>query len=324
MQLTIKKSSFHECDKISWNRLILESDNASFFQTYEWLNLWLKHFETSLDDVFVLEVYDRDILIGIGPFSIINGCIQILGTTLIQNQASFSDYGDIIAKSGHEKLVWLKLLETLHSLHSTSVLELLYLKEHSSTAKILSLQPNDKLSFMEVAPYIELPDTWETYLNHLSSHHRHELKRKLHKAMMHDLKLMAISDKKNNHDFMRLASLSKPEKASFYASSAADFFQDILSYVNFENNICTYLLMMGDSSIASCIIINFKNTWMAYNSALDPEYQDLSPGIVLFGLIIQKAIMEKKQYFDFLRGNESYKYKLGANDERLLKIGYSL
>ena len=46
----------------------------------------------------------------------------------------------------------------------------------------------------------------------------------------------------------------------------------------------------------------------------------LSPGILLFAYGLQMAIAERKETFDFLRGNESYKYAVGATDVDVLKV----
>jgi CelD/BcsL family acetyltransferase involved in cellulose biosynthesis len=42
------------------------------------------------------------------------------------------------------------------------------------------------------------------------------------------------------------------------------------------------------------------------------ELRSLSPGIVTVALDIRSAIDERYKYYDFLRGDEEYKYRLGA------------
>ena len=54
---------------------------------------------------------------------------------------------------------------------------------------------------------------------------------------------------------------------------------------------------------------------LIYNSGYDPQaYADLSPGIVLTSYTIQDAIGRGVQVFDFLQGDEAYKYRFGATD----------
>ena len=52
-----------------------------------------------------------------------------------------------------------------------------------------------------------------------------------------------------------------------------------------------------------------------YNSGLDPAaYGRLSAGVVLSAWAIEEAINRGRQTFDFLRGDEGYKYRFGAKD----------
>lgn len=52
-----------------------------------------------------------------------------------------------------------------------------------------------------------------------------------------------------------------------------------------------------------------------YLSGFDPECRQLSPGMLVVGYAIEQALREGAREFDFLRGQESYKYAWGARDE---------
>jgi CelD/BcsL family acetyltransferase involved in cellulose biosynthesis len=52
-----------------------------------------------------------------------------------------------------------------------------------------------------------------------------------------------------------------------------------------------------------------------YNSGLDPEFSSLRPGLVLIAAVIESAFEEGAAEFDFLLGDESYKYRF-ADAER--------
>jgi CelD/BcsL family acetyltransferase involved in cellulose biosynthesis len=57
-----------------------------------------------------------------------------------------------------------------------------------------------------------------------------------------------------------------------------------------------------------------------WNAGGDAAARALSPGILLFVAGLELAISEGKQVFDFLRGNESYKYEVGATDSDVLQV----
>ena len=59
---------------------------------------------------------------------------------------------------------------------------------------------------------------------------------------------------------------------------------------------------------------------LLYNSGYDPDYSKLSVGLLLKALCLKEAIEDGKEYLDFLRGKEPYKYDLGAKDVQLYQV----
>jgi CelD/BcsL family acetyltransferase involved in cellulose biosynthesis len=59
---------------------------------------------------------------------------------------------------------------------------------------------------------------------------------------------------------------------------------------------------------------------MFYNAGIDPDARDLSPGVIFVAEAIRFAIEHEKRHFDFLRGNEPYKYEWGSVDEPVQRL----
>jgi CelD/BcsL family acetyltransferase involved in cellulose biosynthesis len=59
---------------------------------------------------------------------------------------------------------------------------------------------------------------------------------------------------------------------------------------------------------------------MYYNAGVDPEARYLSPGVVLIAGLVRRALEAGAKRFDFLRGDESYKYEWGAVDEPVQRL----
>ena len=57
-----------------------------------------------------------------------------------------------------------------------------------------------------------------------------------------------------------------------------------------------------------------------YNSAFDRGYWEASPGVVLIASLIEFAIEEEQMVFDFLKGDETYKFRLGAEPRPLFEV----
>ena len=57
-----------------------------------------------------------------------------------------------------------------------------------------------------------------------------------------------------------------------------------------------------------------------YNSGFDPLHAKLAPGIVLLTHVIRDAINRGVPEFDFLRGEEAYKYAFGPTPQDLFRV----
>ena len=57
-----------------------------------------------------------------------------------------------------------------------------------------------------------------------------------------------------------------------------------------------------------------------YNSGLDQRFLELSPGWVLLGHLLQWANENKHSVFDFMRGDEAYKFKFGGVKHFVMRV----
>ncbi|HLJ72787.1 MAG TPA: GNAT family N-acetyltransferase [Roseiarcus sp.] len=75
-----------------------------------------------------------------------------------------------------------------------------------------------------------------------------------------------------------------------------------------------YLLAIGGRNVAAYYGFLDRGRAFAYLGGFDPAFEDASPGAILIGHAIEKAIDEDAREFHFLRGREAYKYSWGATD----------
>jgi CelD/BcsL family acetyltransferase involved in cellulose biosynthesis len=75
-----------------------------------------------------------------------------------------------------------------------------------------------------------------------------------------------------------------------------------------------YRLRIGGRAVASLYVLVHGARACYYIGGFDPECSDVSPGTLLIGYAIERAIAEGAAEFDFLRGQERYKYFWGAED----------
>lgn len=308
-----------------WTRLLLNSASDTIFLTWEWQSLWWEFFGKGYQ-LLLLTARREEELVGIAPlFYADEGIIRLVGGIEI------SDYLDIIALSGHEREVWSAFLAYLLEECSWDTLDLHNLPAASPTREVLlSLEEEYGLkveaSLEDVCPLILLPETWEEYLQILDKKRRHELRRKLRKAQREarvdwylvneDADLASEMEK-----FLDLHQQSSPHKDQFMDQAMQRFFQAMAKSTFEAGWLRLGFILINGLKMATLLCFDYGDSILLYNSGYDPErYRALSPGVLATAHCIEEAIQQKKKVFDFLRGSEGYKYRLGAHDTEVYRL----
>ena len=101
------------------------------------------------------------------------------------------------------------------------------------------------------------------------------------------------------------------------------FFRGLFEHCGPDGLIALHLLTVGGRRIAAGVWFDDGETLYFYNAGVDPDARDLSPGVLLVARSIEMALQAGRSRFDFLRGDEPYKYGWGATDvpiQRLLVV----
>ena len=77
---------------------------------------------------------------------------------------------------------------------------------------------------------------------------------------------------------------------------------------------------VNGSKAAGYLNFDYGDRIYVYNSGLDFNYGDLSPGWVLLGYLFQWANEHGRSEFDFMRGDEDYKYKFGGIRRDVMRV----
>jgi CelD/BcsL family acetyltransferase involved in cellulose biosynthesis len=81
-----------------------------------------------------------------------------------------------------------------------------------------------------------------------------------------------------------------------------------------------FMLRINHHPAAAVFCFDAGSHLYLYNSGYDPAYAGLSVGLVSKALCLRWAIENGKQGLDFLRGDEAYKYDLGARDQEVFRV----
>jgi len=308
-----------------WNALLARSRSHTFFLTWEWQTTWWRclgegelyllawHEAGRLAAIAPLYLHDDDA--GLRRFDVV-GCVEV------------SDYLDIIVEAGCEDAAYNALLDWLASdaCPHWDVSGLCNLPEGSLTHRRLPELAAGRgwqavTTLEDVCPLIQLPGSFETYLQEvLSKKQRHEVRRKLRRmeeeATVHWYAVDEASDLAAESDaFIRLHRLSKEDKQSFMTPTMEVFFREVIQVMHAAGWLYLAFIEVNGAKAAAMLGFIYDGRLLVYNSGYDPaSYSELSPGIVLTARIIEHAIQRGLRVFDFLQGNEVYKYRFGAQD----------
>lgn len=325
MKITVFQddSLFQAIRPEQWNGLLAFAMTNVIFLTWEWQSLWWKHMDPGKLLVLTFS-NDHDELQAITPLfhSQSDDGSEVLS---IIGCEEISDYLDFIVPEPLQNTVCSELLAYVTSSEAPhwDRIQLCNLPESSTAYSILPKEARKaglhvESRIQDRCPSITLPHSWEEYLTSLDKKQRHEIRRKIRRAESEAASWFAVSAQ--NHDlaeemeaFVRLHRISSPDKNTFMDSQMKAFFFEMAKTMLERSWFHLSFLEQRGERIASLLSFDYNNSFQVYNSGYNAEqYGALSPGIVLISYCIQYAIEQGRQSFDFLRGEEEYKYRMGA------------
>jgi CelD/BcsL family acetyltransferase involved in cellulose biosynthesis len=120
--------------------------------------------------------------------------------------------------------------------------------------------------------------------------------------------------------FVALHRLSSAEKAAFMTSQMEAYFRDLCAMTMASGMLRMGVLWVGDTPVSAALGFAYKGRLYLYNSGYDPAYAGHSVGIAAVGLLLKDSAAESLEIFDFLQGDEPYKYTLGARDRSVYRV----
>jgi CelD/BcsL family acetyltransferase involved in cellulose biosynthesis len=176
----------------------------------------------------------------------------------------------------------------------------------------------------EVTLERDLPGTWHEYLQSLSAKQRHEVKRKLRRleeagAVGFHFVETAESVSGFMDFFLKQFVESRDDKAIFMTAEMEKFFRSMTDVIFKVGLLRAAVLELDKNPVAALITFDYNDVVYLYNSAYDPGYRSLSVGVLSKALCIKDSIERGKKKFDFLKGDEHYKYQLGGQELQLYR-----
>jgi len=276
---------------------------------------WWKHFKKNRN-LMILGIMENDNLSGIVPLMEKSGYARFIGSP------DLCDYHDVIAIPGKSQVV---LTVLFHHLIKKGIrrLQLGLVRpdsfvfrniNHSAKEAGVNIVCQKSGVFCE----LKLTDTWERFLELLSGKQRHEVRRKFRRLEeAGNISFICVRDEpsaeKSMKTFLTLFKANRRDKSAFMTDQMACFFLDMAKDAAKAGFLKLFFLHIDNFPVASVLCFDFGNRLYLYNNGYDIRFQKLGTGVLSKFLSIKAAIEDGKQVYDFLKGDEAYKERMGAS-----------
>jgi len=324
---------FSDFSAETWNALVAQSIADTPFSLHEYLSEWWKtlgggEWLRQSVELVLISATENDQLIGIAPLFITEydgrQALMLLGSIEI------SDYLDLIVREGDLPRFLSGLLDFLasHFAGNWSAIDWYNLPDASPTLAALRAESDTRgwtyhEEVYRPTPRIALNGDFDEYLSRLEKKQRHEIRRKMRRAAESGRGRFYVVDGNSDIEtelnaFFRLM-VQDPNKALFLKDMMRDQLSTTIRAAHAGGYLWLGFLEVDGVKAAASLNFDYKNKLWGYNSGVSRDFMELSPGWVLLGHVIQWCCEHGRSEFDFMRGDEEYKYRLGGVNKYVMR-----
>jgi CelD/BcsL family acetyltransferase involved in cellulose biosynthesis len=319
--------------KGDWERLHAEAQPTSIFAGWDWMHLfWKTYGRGKTLRLFVASADGK--VVGLLPLCIDTQpmlkfpvrLLRLIGT----GGDTFPDYlGPLLSKE-REAEVARALAEAVVQSRGWDVLllhdmdpSLAFYPAITEAARKAYMAPSSGRS--ERIAYMDLPATWDGWLQSLHRDKRYRIKNIRKKAQ--PAKFFVWSDPATlDQGIDRLIWLHNKrweqagERHAFSTDHYKDFHRQLMHALFARDQLRLYCLELKGQIAAMYYFYKFRDAVYLMQSGFDPDFSDVKPGQVLLGHIIENAISEGTKILDFLRGDHRYKDELATGERETVYV----
>ena len=316
-----------------WNTLLKNSASHVPFLRHEFLSTWWETLgggEWSSGELCITTAYSEEgRLTGIAPLFYTKNRVG-QPALLFLGSIEISDFLDFIAPPQEMPSFLEGLLPFLASadLPAWQILDLYNILENSASLPALQSAAEAcgweyHQEILSRSPCIPLPSDWETYLASLDKKQRHEIRRKMRRLESQEIppRWYVVQDPDSLDEeieaFFDLMSQDS-EKERFLTPQMRTQMRTAMWAAFRAGWLQLAVIEVDGQRAAAYLNFDYGNQIWSYNSGLNFELAALSPGWVLLSYLLQWAIEHGRAGFDFMRGEEEYKYRFGATDRYVM------
>jgi CelD/BcsL family acetyltransferase involved in cellulose biosynthesis len=324
---------------MEWDRLVAASPSPNVFLTSDWLITWWRHYGIGRQ-WHVLLVFDKKgcllgglplysesssafgrryrslRLIGTQPESPDNLDVVAEESTRLRVSNVVSDWINIVGRQRYDILIFSNLAKGSHLIEG--------LCRGAATET-----DESRVTPLYCCPYLPLPSSFDAYVSSLSKNMRYNLRRRTRQV----LELQGGSEivyvqntadlPKAMDDLFSLHTLRRAVRGGetrFTIKARQKFHRSLADTFLSQGRLRLLLLKANSRTIAAIYCFKYESKTFYFQSGFDPRWSKYSVGMVLMGRCIEMAIRDGCKEFDFLRGNEDYKFQWTSDVRQTLEV----
>ena len=291
-----------------------------------WLKVWWDKFAGD-QLAHLCAVRHQDELIGIAPLMVQGKTARLMG------DPDVCDFLDVITAPGRGRAFFRNLIPYIQNQGVTHLdigavrADSIVFRDLIAVAKDLSYEivcdPAD------VTMVLDLPASWDDFLNQLTGKERHEIRRKLRRlneAAQVNFRVVENPDDvaREIDTFLALFKLNRSDKSEFMHDQRAAFFRALAAEMAGAQILRLFFLDLDDVPAAAAMCFDYRSAIYLYNNGYDMRYKSLSVGLLCTVFTIKESIQRGKARYDFLKGPEPYKRRLGGKPVQLYRCQVKL
>jgi CelD/BcsL family acetyltransferase involved in cellulose biosynthesis len=304
------------------------------FRRWEWLESWWRHYgldaagATSEKQLLLLSVHEGGQIVGIAPWYIHRLWAEGRTIRWLGSGEVCTEYPSLLCEPGYEDRVsdaiacWLTDqsesspdVETAWDFMGLGAIEQND-RAMLRLARALQAAGNAvQITSGKNCWQIELPQQWDEFLGRLSKSHRKQIRRsdRRHLKSGEVLVHRASDERELNRGFEILVDLHRRrwenmgQRGSFHSACFCKFHREAIHRLFAARAADLFWLESDGEPIAAEYHLIGGRTVYAYQSGIAPDRLELEPGRLAVVATIQQAIADRREHYDFLRGDEPYK-----------------
>jgi CelD/BcsL family acetyltransferase involved in cellulose biosynthesis len=316
----------------AWDDLFLSAPQGNMFVSHEWLATWWRHFSGGRQLVAVT-VYGGDTLVAAAPLMVSPRTFGLPLRKLTFIGEGRFDCVDFLVRVPEESCLALVFEALLGSGVAWDVCELGPLPADSPVRDFaVRLSESSPLASQDrrhgVSPAVSLPTSWDQFRNGMTKSLRDTVKHRT-RQLQRDfgLEFERVTDPTAIEGAMQgLFSMhqrrweARREAGSFPTSELRAFHLAVARKLHDHRRLHLWSLRVGGATVAAVYAMSHRQTMYLYSTAFAPDWARYSVGSVLLAHCLEDAIAQGYTVFDFLGGEEAYKYRWGAHDVHLHRV----